>query len=176
MVENGEMEYNSTFRAKIDKSKDRYPFCIVWTPIPLLTWLFPFIGHMGIALSSGVIRDFDGPYHVSEDNFGFGRPAKYWMLDPSRSRGGVSGWDAAVTEASDIYKLRPHNIFCDNCHSHVAMAMNMMQYSNKTNWNMFWLAAMMLSFSKYVNFWGFIKTWLPFAIISTTAIILYLYV
>lgn len=28
-------------------------------------WLFPFIGHMGIATSSGVIRDFAGPYFVS---------------------------------------------------------------------------------------------------------------
>lgn len=38
----------------------RYPFCLVWTPIPLLTWLFPFVGHLGIATSNGVIRDFAG--------------------------------------------------------------------------------------------------------------------
>ena len=28
-------------------------------------WLFPFVGHMGIAMSSGVIRDFAGPFYVS---------------------------------------------------------------------------------------------------------------
>ena len=28
-------------------------------------WLFPFIGHMGICTSNGVIRDFAGPYFVS---------------------------------------------------------------------------------------------------------------
>lgn len=39
---------------------NRYPFCIVWSPIPILTWVWPFIGHMGIALSSGVILDFAG--------------------------------------------------------------------------------------------------------------------
>ena len=39
---------------------NRYPFCIVWSPIPVLTWVWPFIGHMGIALSSGVILDFAG--------------------------------------------------------------------------------------------------------------------
>ena len=27
--------------------------------------MFPFIGHMGIGMSSGVIRDFAGPYFVS---------------------------------------------------------------------------------------------------------------
>ena len=28
-------------------------------------WFFPFIGHMGICTSAGVIRDFAGPYFVS---------------------------------------------------------------------------------------------------------------
>lgn len=31
----------------------------------LYRWLFPFIGHMGICTSAGVIRDFAGPYFVS---------------------------------------------------------------------------------------------------------------
>lgn len=50
---------------RIDVEHDRYPHCLVWTPIPLLSWLFPFIGHMGIARTDGVIRDFAGPYYVS---------------------------------------------------------------------------------------------------------------
>ncbi|KAG5894526.1 hypothetical protein JTB14_026814 [Gonioctena quinquepunctata] len=128
----------------IDSSKHRFPFCIVWTPIPILTWLLPVIGHMGITLSSGVIRDFAGPYYVSEDNMAFGWPTKYWELQPALARGDVSGWDAAVTEASEIYKGRMHNLCCDNCHSHVATALNLM---------------------RYVSFIGFIKTWIPFTIL-----------
>ncbi len=31
----------------------------------LFRWLLPFIGHMGICTSTGVIRDFAGPYFVS---------------------------------------------------------------------------------------------------------------
>ena len=38
---------------KIDHEKSRYPNSIVWTPIPLLSWIFPFIGHMGIAMTNG---------------------------------------------------------------------------------------------------------------------------
>ncbi len=34
-------------------------------PYHFLTWLFPFIGHMGITRTDGVIRDFAGPYYVS---------------------------------------------------------------------------------------------------------------
>ena len=32
-------------------------------------WLFPFIGHMGICTSGGIIRDFAGPYFVSVSVF-----------------------------------------------------------------------------------------------------------
>ena len=73
--------------AKVDHERQRYPHSIVWTPIPCLTWLFPFIGHMGIATTEGIIRDFAGPYYVSQDNMAFGAPTKYWTLDPSRANG-----------------------------------------------------------------------------------------
>ncbi|CAH1978316.1 unnamed protein product [Acanthoscelides obtectus] len=162
--------------SNIDSAKDKYPCCIVWTPIPLLTWLFPFIGHMGITMSNGVIRDFAGPYFVSEDNMAFGRPTKYWQLQPPRARGGVVGWDAAVTEASDIYKGRMHNLCCDNCHSHVATALNLMNYNNSSNWNMVKLAILMMVHGKYVSLARFLKTWLPFTIIVTAIVLISVFV
>lgn len=150
----------------INIDADKYPFCIVWTPIPVLTWFFPFIGHMGIALSNGVIRDFAGPYFVSEDNMAFGRPTKYLQLDPYKvHNGGSIEWDECVSKASVVYGTRMHNLFCDNCHSHVGMALSLMNYSNSSNWNMIRLALWMFFFGKYVRIWGIIKTWLPFSII-----------
>ncbi|XP_074654958.1 transmembrane protein 222-like [Tubulanus polymorphus] len=149
---------------RIDPKKCRYPHCIVWTPIPLLTWLFPFIGHMGIATSSGVIRDFAGPYYVSEDDMAFGTPTKYWQLSLDKVKNREI-WDNGVKEASEEYKTRMHNLFCDNCHSHVAYALNTMNYNGSTTWNMVKLAFYMLIYSKYVSCMGFIKTWLPFLIL-----------
>jgi hypothetical protein len=35
-------------RIDIDKTINRYPFCIVWTPLPLISWFIPIIGHTGI--------------------------------------------------------------------------------------------------------------------------------
>ncbi|KDO17647.1 hypothetical protein SPRG_16958, partial [Saprolegnia parasitica CBS 223.65] len=37
----------------IDVARDRFPFCIVWSPLPVITWFLPFIGHMGIGDSHG---------------------------------------------------------------------------------------------------------------------------
>lgn len=52
--------------AALNKScRRRLPCSIVWTPIPGLSWLLPFVGHMGITNSAGVIRDFGGPFMVS---------------------------------------------------------------------------------------------------------------
>nr|XP_003415310.1 transmembrane protein 222 [Loxodonta africana] len=144
---------------------------------PCHLWFFPIIGHMGICTSTGVIRDFAGPYFVSEDNMAFGKPAKYWKLDPAQVyASGPNAWDTAVHDASEEYKHRMHNLCCDNCHSHVALALNLMRYNNSTNWNMVTLCFSCLLYGKYVSFGAFVKTWLPFilllGIILTVSLVL----
>ncbi|CAF0941212.1 unnamed protein product [Didymodactylos carnosus] len=164
MVEPNLVDYRMD---KIDSKRNRYPHCLVWTPIPCLTWLLPFIGHMGIGRTDGVIRDFAGPYYVSEDNMAFGRPTRYLQLDlnriPDSNPRGL--FDKAVEQASDEYKKRMHNLCCDNCHSHVAMALNTMNYSQKQSYNMFYLTFWMFCCGKFVSFLGFVLTWLPFLIL-----------
>lgn len=46
-----------------------------------------------------------------------------------------------------------------------------MQYDDSSNWNMVKLAFLMLVHGKYVSFAGFVKTWLPFAILLAIVII-----
>lgn len=161
----------------INVDADRFPFCIVWTPIPVLTWFFPFIGHMGIAMSNGVIRDFAGPYFVSEDNMAFGRPTRYLKLDITKVRNGsILEWDEAISKASVVYGTRMHNLFWDNCHSHVGMALSNMNYGNSTNWNMIRMAAWMFFCGKYVSFGRTLQTWLPFIVILSLCTILSYYI
>lgn len=62
--------------ATIEPDRARFPFCIVWTPLPLISWFLPFIGHTGIAMSDGTIHDFAGPYYISVDDFAFGETHK----------------------------------------------------------------------------------------------------
>ncbi|XP_033083491.1 transmembrane protein 222 isoform X1 [Trachypithecus francoisi] len=191
-------QYHGSGGVAMDVERSRFPYCVVWTPIPVLTWFFPIIGHMGICTSTGVIRDFAGPYFVSEDNMAFGKPAKYWKLDPAQVyASGPNAWDTAVHDASEEYKHRmvggpgrhqhspgrdqggnslaarpdqpfrclQHNLCCDNCHSHVALALNLMRYNNSTNWNMVTLCFFCLLYGKYVSVGAFVKTWLPFTLL-----------
>ena len=149
-----------------DIEKSRFPYCIVWTPLPMISWFIPFIGHMGIAYSNGVIRDFAGPYHVSEDNMAFGKPTRILRLNPNKvkSHDGTS-FDSAITKASEIYKGRMHNICCDNCHSHVATALDFMRYDDRNDWNMVKLCFLMLFKGKWVSFGRMVYSLLPFLIV-----------
>lgn len=104
---------------------------------------------------------------------------RYWKLDPAQVyASGPNAWDTAVHDASEEYKHRmvrepplrgtrvgaspqsrltppflhlQHNLCCDNCHSHVALALNLMRYNNSTNWNMVTLCFFCLLYGKYVR-------------------------
>ncbi|XP_052195107.1 protein RTE1-HOMOLOG isoform X2 [Diospyros lotus] len=68
----------------IDPRRARFPCCIVWTPLPVISWLVPFIGHIGICREDGVILDFAGPNFVCVDNFTFGAAARYIQISKEK--------------------------------------------------------------------------------------------
>jgi hypothetical protein len=70
---------------------------VVWCPIPVITHLFPPIGHLGVCYSDGTILDFLGTRFVHRGSLGFGAVAKYWRLDPRL-------WPSAVDPSGDAMK------------------------------------------------------------------------
>ncbi|PQM37135.1 hypothetical protein Pyn_40224 [Prunus yedoensis var. nudiflora] len=69
---------------QIDPRRARFPCCIVWTPLPVISWLIPFIGHIGICREDGVILDFAGPNFVCVDNFSFGAATRYIQISKEK--------------------------------------------------------------------------------------------
>lgn len=126
----------------IDVRNDKFPFAIVWTPIPCITWFLPFVGHMvrrccsncidpsvcnrvmatvwlhqGIADSAGAIHDFAGPYYIGYDDMAFGRPTRYLILDPKKISApskptGPQSWNAGLETGNAVYRKRMHNLWC----------------------------------------------------------------
>jgi len=135
-------------------------FCILWSPLHPITALLPFIGHMGIADSRGVAHDFRGPYFVGTDgssplpDMAFGPPTRYLKMDIGELAGGADRWDEAILEADEIYKGRMHNICCDNCHSHVARALNIIEHEGRHDWNMVKLCFLIFFKGSFVNYKG----------------------
>lgn len=154
----------------VDPSKQLFPNCIVWSPLPPITWLLPFIGHTGICDSEGIIYDFAGPYHIGKKHMAFGAPTRYIKLDPLHCT--QRRWDEGVEEGNAIYSRRMHNIFCDNCHSHVAQCLNLMGYKNKNTYTMVTIGVWFFFCGKWVSTAAFIRTYMPFAIVVAIFIIL----
>jgi transmembrane protein 222 len=150
--------------SEIDPLNDRFPYCIVWTTLPCISWFLPMIGHTGIGSSKGIIYDFAGPYTVNENDLAFGKTIKFVKLDPSKVKADKN-WDRSIALANEEYSKRIHNLFCDNCHSHVARALNEMEYDGKTNWTMFSVFFLTILSSKYISASGILKTYFPFLIL-----------
>ena len=141
--------------SKILPREERYPFCIVWSPLGPITSCFPYVGHMGICDSRGYIWDFQGPYAIGRDNMAFGNPTRILQLNPELCKGRKKDqspaefWDSCLHESNCIYSRRMHNICCDNCHSHVAVALEKMQYAGLSHWNMIMLGAWVFFCGKF---------------------------
>eukprot|EP00027_Filamoeba_sp_ATCC50430_P012525 CAMPEP_0168570338 /NCGR_PEP_ID=MMETSP0413-20121227/16664_1 /TAXON_ID=136452 /ORGANISM="Filamoeba nolandi, Strain NC-AS-23-1" /LENGTH=178 /DNA_ID=CAMNT_0008602947 /DNA_START=8 /DNA_END=544 /DNA_ORIENTATION=- len=153
---------------KVDVRQEHYPLCIVWTPIPFLSWLCPAIGHLGIATSEGIINDFIGPYtiHKHPKYTGFGPVYKYCSIsyedvhDYGKANHPAQSIDDAIEKASQIFKFKMHNLIFNNCHSHVSVALNELQFKGFTHWNTLFLILYMMVFSHYVSFARFVRLWL----------------
>ena len=142
---NSSTNINDNLNFDIDYENDKYPYCIVWTKLPLISSFFPFIGHVGICNSKGKIYDFAGSNYIGEDVLAFSRPMKYVKFTH------FGNWDQGITKSNLVYKNQDHNLLCNNCHSHVACALNYMKYNGKSNYNMIYIWWYCLVYSRYVR-------------------------
>lgn len=149
-------------------------YSIAWTPLPLITWIFPFIGHTGIADSRGIVSDFQGPYYVGDrGHMAFGAPTRVLKIrfldqeDNGEFCHAATQWDEAIQEANQVYRGRMHNLFCDNCHSHVAYALNRMSVKDYgvDKWDMVKIAVLMFFRGRFLSWGAMLQSWGPFLVI-----------
>lgn len=194
MDDENQMMFEDSFAQsmQIDPKRARFPCCIVWTPLPVISWLIPFIGHTGICREDGVILDFAGPNFVCVDNFAFGAVARYIQinkdkdcplpLNPSAFNGDdeydleVSErdsvrWDDALRKSTQEFQHHSYSLFTCNCHSFVANNLNRLGY-HSGGWNVVNLAALILLKGQWVSTGSMVRTYLPFVIVCGLGIIL----
>ena len=156
---------------KIDRIKQRYPYCIVWTPLPCISWFFPSIGHVGICDSEGIIYDFAGPYFVSIDNMTFGNPTKYVSLELNQKQ--INEYDKMIEESRNNYEKQMYNLITNNCHSFVANVLNRINYKGRNNYSMFDIWWFFSTKSKYLSWIDLLKSYSGFIVIVLLCYIFY---
>lgn len=146
--------------AFVDIDRGRWPYCVVWTPIPVLTWFLPIFGHTAIGSSKGIIYDFTDDVEINMDNQSYGKPTKFYQFTPLPLDG--ASWDKAIKEVSDQYSKCRHSLFLNNCHKYIACVLNKVKYLKRSDWSeidVWWLITFRPT---YTDFSGFARQWLPF--------------
>ncbi|OVA08709.1 Protein of unknown function DUF778 [Macleaya cordata] len=178
---------------QIDPKRSRFPCCIVWCPLPILSWLVPFIGHIGIGREDGVILDFAGPNFVCVDNFAFGAVSRYIQIskekccispsvaehesqigyDQSEHRREIMTWDDAIRKSTQEFQHRSYNLFTCNCHSFVAHNLNRLGYGGGLcRWNVVNLAVLIFLKGQWVSKAAIVRSFLPFVIVFSLGLML----
>ncbi|KAL3723776.1 hypothetical protein ACJRO7_035878 [Eucalyptus globulus] len=184
------IEESSPKSFQIDPRRARFPYCIVWSPLPVISWLIPFIGHVGICREDGVILDFAGPNFVCVDNFTFGAATRYLQISkekcsflPCKSDYNedqnqedefgrdVLTWDEALRKSTQEFQHHHYNLFTCNCHSFVANNLNRLGFQSG-GWNMVNLAILFLLEGRWLNKAAILRSVLPFVIVFPLGLIL----
>lgn len=169
---------------EVDTKKAKFPCCLVWTPLPIVSWLAPFIGHVGICREDGAILDFAGSNFVNVDDFAFGAVARYLQLDRKQccfapnlrghtcdhgykhsEFGSAITWDDALRSSIRYFEHKTYNLFTCNCHSFAANCLNRLCYGGSMHWNMINVAALVLLKGHWVDAMSVLKSFLPFVVV-----------
>ena len=163
-----EQKQKEEFKIQIDKKNDKYPYSLVWTSIPCITHILPWIGHMGICKSNGIIYDFSGSYLINENQFFFGKPYKYAYLEPNEKE--RVKWDESIDKIVSKFRKEEYNFFCNNCHSFCFEVLNEIKYNGKSNYGMIGVWWLIVKKGKYLSCVNVFKTYFVFIIIICSII------
>ncbi|XAR69254.1 hypothetical protein NMG60_11000770 [Bertholletia excelsa] len=166
---------------EIDPKNAKFPCCLVWTPLPVVSWLAPFIGHVGICREDGTVLDFSGSYFINVDDFAFGAVARYLQLDrrkccfpPNLSAhtckhrykhaeyGTADTWNDALGLTIRSFEHKSYNLFTCNCHLFVANCLNRLCYGRSMGWNMINVAGLILFKGHWVDTYAILRSFFPF--------------
>ena len=147
------------------RKRHRYPFSLVWTPIHPISWLMPYVGHVGLADAGGRVIDFAGPYYVGFDNMLFGWPTRYYVLQEQLECGSDS-WDPHIYELATQYEGVSYDFIRWNCHSFIASALNKIELPQSVmfrclfgKWTVVSVAWLFFFHSRHLGSSGLIYTW-----------------
>jgi len=176
---------------EIDPKRARFPCCIVWTPLPVVSWLAPYIGHVGICQENGAVLDFAGSNLVSMDNFAYGSVARYLQLDRKKccfpanlaahvcersynhsEVGAAISWDDALQSGMRRFQHKFYNLFTCNCHSFVADCLNRVAYNGSVEWNVLNVAALVWFHGQWVDKMSVVRSFLPFLTVTCIGILM----
>ena len=106
------MESNMLFNEDKTDESETLNSCVVWTTIPILSWICPFLGHAGICDSKGFLYDFQGDNFVGKNQFLFSDPKRIMNIECVDKE----ILDQAISETVCEFSHKNYSLICSNCH------------------------------------------------------------
>lgn len=176
---------------EVDPKRARFPCCIVWTPLPVVSWLAPYIGHVGIAREDGTVLDFPGSNFVSVDEVAYGAVARCLQLDRKKccfpvnlaahvcarsykhsETGTAISWDDALQSGTRQFQHKYYNLFTCNSHSFVASCLNRLAYDGSVEWNVLNLAALVWLHGRWLDKMSVVRSFFPVAAVTCVGVVM----
>ncbi|TYI01479.1 hypothetical protein ES332_A11G203400v1 [Gossypium tomentosum] len=152
---------------QIDPRRERFPYCIVWTPLPITSWLIPFIGHIGICREDGVILDFAGPSCVSIDDFAFGAVARYIQINKDKECS--ISYHSSALKGDQEYQ---HDDLREALTWDDALEKGIQELGfHSGGWNVVNLAVLIFINGRWVNKTAVLRSYLPFVVVSSIGLV-----
>lgn len=87
----------------------------------------------------------------------------------------AGSWDRAIDVASGDFGETHHQICFNNCHHHVAAALNQLNFRGKRNWNTTSLIVFMVLHGKYPSFGRVVAVYF-LLLLAAVAALIYLFI
>ena len=160
----------SNLSTKHSDIRSNKAYCLVWTPIPLISLFLPFYGHTGITSSTGSIYDFGSSRYVSINQLTYGAPYKYIPLCPNENEKKI--WDFHLIKMAKRYARKEYTLCGKNGYKFCSSVLNKIQLHNKNNYNQKDIMNMSSGCKYYVSSCAFVKTYLGIVVLILCLVII----
>jgi len=110
---------------EINIIENKFPYCLLWTKIPLLTFFYPTFGYLAIGDSKGNLHFFENLNKISY--------YKFFQLNLNNYEKNI--FDDVINEINNIYKNKKPKICDCNSYCYVADFLNKLNYNKKNDYN-----------------------------------------
>lgn len=150
--------------------KFKKPYAFLWSPIPFISTILPFIGHISVCSSNGTIHDFFSSKYISINQINYGSPYKYINLDLKENE--MREWDKAIAKADKKYKRKIFSFCGNNSLKYAAFILGTINYNGKSKHSKCDIIKLGMRKSKFFSNCDVIKTYIGFVLIIVCIILI----
>lgn len=150
--------------------KYKKPYTFLWSSIPFISTIFPFLGHISVCSSNGTIHDYFSSKYISIDQLNYGSPEK--IINLELNEGEMIEWDRAIKRSDKKYKRKNFSFCGNNSLKYAGYILSEVNYKGKKKYSKCDIIKLSINKGKYLSKCAIVKTWIGFVLIITCLLLI----